>query len=77
MLVFFAEKPSTIINGISLTNKKMYNLLRANQKVLWIEEFGYRKLVKEILSILKLLKIIISKKKFNIFIVFCIHQHLD
>lgn len=67
MLVFFAEKPSTIINGISLTNKKMYNLLRANQKVLWIEEFGYRKLVKEILSILKLLKIIISKKKIQYF----------
>ena len=67
MLVFFAEKPSTIINGISLTNKKMYNLFKANRKVLWIEEFGYRKLVKEILSVLKLLKIVIYERKIQYF----------
>jgi glycosyltransferase involved in cell wall biosynthesis len=67
MLVFFAEKPSTIINGISLTNKRMYNLLKANQKVLWIEEFGYRKLVKEILSVLKVLKIVIYERKIKYF----------
>lgn len=67
MLIFFAEKPSTFINGISLTNKKMYNLFKANQKVLWIEEFGYRKLAKEIWSVLKLLKIVICDKKIQYF----------
>jgi len=67
MIIFFSENPSTLINGISISNKIMYRVMNSTQKVLWIEEFGRRKFSKEILSILKIFKTIFFYKKIKFF----------
>lgn len=67
MIIFFAENPSTLINGISLSNQNIYNLFRLKQKVLWIEEFGQRKKIREMLSLFKIFISVISIKKIKYF----------
>ena len=67
MIVFYGEKPSTLTNGISLSNQLMYGILNNKQKVIWIEEFGSRNLLKEFISILMIFKIIIFNNKIKYF----------
>ena len=67
MIVFYAENPSTFINGISLSNKELFKIFKTKKKVLWIEEFGQRKLFKEFFSIFKIFKTIVFNKKVKYF----------
>ncbi len=42
MIVFYAENPSTFINGISLSNKELFKIFKTKKKF-----YGLKNLVKE------------------------------